>query len=186
MSHPDVDHTTATHYLLTGRGVPRRGAPRTDDWPGYGAVLDWLGRGRGPLPASVSMMPIVPNGAPRFVEESHGQDGGWLGPMHHPMRIDNDPSRWDYRVAEFGRPADVPALRPELRRLLLRDLEGSPRALERSAEVAAMQSHYDRAFSLLASRGAADAFDLSREPLAVRRALRHEHSWSGSAASAAV
>src|SRR5215813_10513896 len=26
MTHPDVDHTTATHYLLTGRGVPRRGA----------------------------------------------------------------------------------------------------------------------------------------------------------------
>src|SRR5437870_1021663 len=22
MTHPDVDHTTATHYLLTGRGVP--------------------------------------------------------------------------------------------------------------------------------------------------------------------
>src|SRR5690242_17052928 len=77
MTHPDVDHTTATHYLLTGRGVPRRGAPRAEDWPGYGAVLDWLGRGRGPLPPSVSMMPIVPNGAPRFVEESHGQDGGW-------------------------------------------------------------------------------------------------------------
>src|SRR5579862_565476 len=23
MTHPDVNHTTATHYLLTGRGVPR-------------------------------------------------------------------------------------------------------------------------------------------------------------------
>ena len=31
-----------------------------------------------------------------------------------------------------------------------------------------MQGHYERAFSLLASRGAADAFDLSREPQAVR------------------
>src|SRR5262249_29255058 len=30
------------------------------------------------------------------------------------------------------------------------------------------QTHYERAFSLLASRGAADAFDLSREPQAVR------------------
>src|SRR6516225_882139 len=29
MTHPDVDHTTATHSLLTGRGLPRPGAPRT-------------------------------------------------------------------------------------------------------------------------------------------------------------
>src|SRR6516225_3903795 len=25
MTHTDVDHTTATHFLLTGQGVPRRG-----------------------------------------------------------------------------------------------------------------------------------------------------------------
>src|SRR5207237_9462147 len=27
MSHTDVDHTTGTHFLLTGRGVSRPGAP---------------------------------------------------------------------------------------------------------------------------------------------------------------
>ena len=26
MTHDDVDHTTATHYLLTGQALPRRGA----------------------------------------------------------------------------------------------------------------------------------------------------------------
>src|SRR5919201_78641 len=39
MTHNDVDHTTATHFLLTGRGVPRRGAARAEDWPSYGSVL---------------------------------------------------------------------------------------------------------------------------------------------------
>ena len=34
------------------------------------------------------MMPRVPDGAPRFVEESHGQGAGWLGPLYEPMRID--------------------------------------------------------------------------------------------------
>jgi hypothetical protein len=92
MTHPDVDYTTATHYLLTGRSVPRRGAPRTKDRPAYGSVLSWLGRGCGPLPPCVSMMPVVPDGAPRFVEESHGQDVGWLGPAHHPLRINADAS----------------------------------------------------------------------------------------------
>src|SRR4051794_36957423 len=53
MTHGDVDHTSGTHHLLTGRGVPRRGAPRGEDWPSYGAVLAQLGRGRGPLPPFV-------------------------------------------------------------------------------------------------------------------------------------
>src|SRR6516225_5380813 len=135
MTHTDVDHTTATHFLLTGRGLPRPGAPRTEDWPGYGAVLSWLGRGRGPLPPFVSMMPVVPNGAPRFVEESHGQDAGWLGPLHHPLRIDADGSKPDYRVGEFSLRADVPQDRADGRRQLLRDLDRQRIGLEKQLEV---------------------------------------------------
>jgi uncharacterized protein (DUF1501 family) len=168
LTHPDVDHTTATHYLLTGRAVPRRGGPRTGDWPSYGAVLAALGRGRGPLPPFVSMMPVVPNAAPRFVEESHGQDAGWLGPLYHPMRIDADGSKPDYRVGEFSLQADVSATRTDDRRALLRDLDGWRRALEPQLDVTAMGVHYERAFSLLAARGTTAAFDLSREPMSVR------------------
>jgi hypothetical protein len=168
MTHPDVDHTTATHYLLTGRGVPRRGAPRSEDWPGYGAVLNWLGRGRGPLPPFVSMMPAVPDGAPRFVESSHGQDAGWLGPQYHPLRIDADASRADYRVGDFSLRAEIPAARADSRRLLLRDLDRQRRALEGEAQATALRAHYERAFSLLGSRGVAEAFDLTREPRRVR------------------
>ena len=169
MTHDDVDHTTATHFLLTGRGVPRRGAGRDEDWPTYGSVLDWLGRNSGPLPPFVSMMPIVPDGAPRFVEESHGQDAGWLGPVHHPFRIDDDASKPDYRVGDFSLRGDVSATRADDRRVLLRDLDKQHRGLERQLEVAAMDAHYDRAFSLLAARGTTDAFDLTREPEAVRQ-----------------
>src|SRR5579884_1572819 len=168
MSHPDVDHTTATHFLLTGRGVPRRGAARTEDWPGYGSVLSWLGRGRGPLPPFVSMMPVVPDGAPRFVEESHGQDAGWLGPAHHPLRINADASKPDYRVGEFSLQADVAGARADDRRLLLRQLDGQRRGLEQQLDVLAMDAHYARAFALLSARRTAEAFDLTREPVAVR------------------
>src|SRR6185437_1258089 len=70
MTHGDVNHTTATHPLLTGQPLSRPGAGRGEDWPSYGAVLAHLGRGRGVLPPFVTMMPKVPNGAPRFVEES--------------------------------------------------------------------------------------------------------------------
>src|SRR5437016_10793880 len=47
MTHPDVNHTTATSYQLTGRGVPRQGSALAEDWPSYGSVLARLGRGKG-------------------------------------------------------------------------------------------------------------------------------------------
>src|SRR5204863_108575 len=78
------------------------GGQLTDDFPSIGAVLSRLGRGSGPLPPFVAMMPVVSNGAPRFVEQTHGQGAGWLGPLYQPMRIDADASLPDYRVAELA------------------------------------------------------------------------------------
>jgi hypothetical protein len=167
MTHDDVNHTTATSYLLTGRGLPRPGSALAEDWPSYGATLSRLGRGKGPLPPFVSMMPKVPNGAPRFVEQSHGQGAGWLGPLHEPLRIDADASRSDYRVGEFSLHAEVPAGRSRRRQELLRHLDRQRRRLAAEAEQAAL-AHHDRAFALLSSPEATRAFDLSREPLRVR------------------
>jgi hypothetical protein len=165
MTHNDVDHTTSTSYLLTGRGLPRPGAPLAEDWPGYGAVLSRLGRGKGPLPPFVSMMPkVLVNPAPRFVEQSHGQGAGWLGPVYEPLRIDADASRADYKVAEFDLRAEVPASRTQRRKELLGNLDARRRSLDEQATTA----HQRRAFSLLSSRQAASAFDLTREPLKVR------------------
>jgi Protein of unknown function (DUF1501) len=168
MAHGDVDHTNATHFLLTGRDLPARGKPRAEDWPSYGAVLAKLGRGRGPLPTFVSMMPRVPNGAPRFVEESHGQGAGWLGALYEPMRIDADGSKPDYRVGDFSLHADVPRERTNRRKALLSSLDRQVRRLDRLPQVATMGSHYERAFSLLAAPEVTRAFDLSKESLAVR------------------
>src|SRR5207247_11193472 len=59
MTHGDVDHTSATHPLLTGRDLPRREVPRSEDWPSYGAVLAKLGRGQGAVPPFITLMPKV-------------------------------------------------------------------------------------------------------------------------------
>lgn len=168
MTHDDVDHTTATHYPLTGRGVPKRGGPIAEDWPSIGSVVGKLGYGRGPLPPFVSMMPVVPNGAPRFVESSHGQGAGWLGPTFNPMRIDADGSKPDYNVGDFSLQADVSETRSNQRRKLLESIDNQLSHLENDLRVSARSSHYERAYSLLSARGAVEAFDLSREPMEVR------------------
>jgi uncharacterized protein (DUF1501 family) len=167
MTHGDVNHLTATHYLLTGRPAPRMEAPRSEDWPCYGAVLAKLGRGAGALPPFVSMMPKVPDGAPRFVEQSHGQGAGWLGLPYEPMRIDADASKAGYQVADLALHADVPLERADRRRALLHDLDRQVRELDR-LQRAGLDAHYQQAFTLLSSPQVARAFDLSREPLAIR------------------
>jgi len=164
MTHTDVNHLTATHHLLTGKPSPP--GPRTDDWPNYGAVLAKLGRGKGPLPPYVSMMPVVPDGAPRFVEESHGQGAGWLGPQYEPMRIDADASKPDYRVGEFALQGDTNAGRLDARSRLLKSFDANLKSSDGLSE--AMGTHYERAFALLANPTVASAFDLSKEPQKVR------------------
>ena len=166
MTHDNVDHTRATHYLLTGKPPPV--GSLSDDWPSYGAILSLLGRGRGPLPPFVSMMPVVPNGSPRFVEQSHGQGAGWLGPVYNPMRIDADASLPSYRVGEFALSADLTPLRAGGRQHLLRSLDQQVRGLEQQAQVQAMASHYERAFSILARTEVTRSFHLSQEPRHVR------------------
>lgn len=164
--HADVNHTTATHELLTGRPIPTVGGGlMEDDWPHYGAVLARRDRGRerSCLPPFVQMRPTIPEGAPRFVEESHGQGAGWLGPAFNPFTIDDDPSRPDYRVGAFRLPEDVGSGRFEDRRRLLKVVEAQARDLERSLHVQALDAHYARAYNMLTARRALEAFDLERE-----------------------
>src|SRR5260370_37987603 len=84
------------------------------------------------------------------------------------MRIDADGSKQDYRVGELSLHADVPLDRTQRRRTLLQQLEKQQRGINQLAESSPVDAHYERAFSLLASSGAAAAFDLSQEPLQVR------------------
>ncbi|MEZ6132384.1 MAG: DUF1501 domain-containing protein [Planctomycetaceae bacterium] len=167
MTHDSVDHTHATHYLLTGRDVARRGQPLYEDWPGYGAVMAQLNRGHGPLPRFVSMMPEVINGSPRFVEQSHGSGAGWLGPQYEPLRIDDDATKPDY-LSEFSLRANLPDPRIQKRRHLLESLDQQLRYLDRYREGSAVTAQNERAFQILAEADVRKAFDLSSEPAALR------------------
>ncbi len=166
MTHGNADHTSSTHFLLTGQEPPRS-VDRRAQWPHIGAVLARLGRGTGALPPFVSMRPEVPGDVPRFVEESQGQYAGWLGPVYDPLTIDADPNRDDYQVAELAPHPDLPAERMTARRELLQQLD---RRLDASSpSIQAHDANYRRAFQLLSvASDQRSAFDLSQEPRVLR------------------
>lgn len=166
MTHNNVDHTMATHFLLTGQPPPP-GGDFTHDWPSMGSVLSRLGRGRDPLPPFVSMRPKLENDVPRFVEQSHGQFAGWLGAAHDPLSIDADPSGGDYRVGDFERPAEISVQRLDDRAQLLADVEAQLRQSPGEA-IETMSRHYQRAFDMLDSVVGRGAFRLDDEPAALR------------------
>jgi uncharacterized protein (DUF1501 family) len=109
------------------------------------------------------MRPTIPDGAPRFVELSHGQGAGWLGPALNPFTIDDDPSRPDYRVGEFRLPDGVGPDRFDDRFRLRAELDAMRQRWEHDAQAFALDAHYDRAYDLLTARRAIEAFDLTRE-----------------------
>ena len=167
MTHGDVNHTTSTHYLLTGQPPPPGGDLR-GDWPHMGAVLAKLGAGRPPLPPFVSMRPKLENTVPRFVEESHGQFAGWLGQRFDPLTIDSNPALPDYHVGDFVLQPELTMKRLDRRKELLHDLERQLQAVAEQSDPRAMTAHYQRAFDLLNSAVGRQAFDLTQEPAEVR------------------
>ncbi|MEX2176312.1 MAG: DUF1501 domain-containing protein [Pirellulaceae bacterium] len=166
MTHNNADHTPSTHFLLTGQPPPVS-TDRRAQWPSIGSVLSRLERGSGVLPPYISFRPKLENDVPRFVEQSQGQFGGWLGPVHDPLTIDHDPNRADYRVADLALHEGLTRQRLDQRRELLKQFEG-PLGGETTA-VAAHEKNLQRAYDLLTSAAdAKGAFDLSQEPAKLR------------------
>ncbi|HEV3021734.1 MAG TPA: DUF1501 domain-containing protein [Pirellulales bacterium] len=167
VQHADNTHTVAMHYMLTGR---RHAQPATNpqnqptDFPTFGAVVERLRPSRGLLPSAIS----VNAPANQVSANNHifpGFFAGFLGGKYDPLFISKDPSAADFQPLD--RPSDS-ADRIAGRRDLLAEVDRQRRALENVAAVRGFKDDYQRAFSLVASPEARSAFDLSREPDAVR------------------
>ena len=177
MTHANADHTASTHHLLTGEPPPQS-KDKQDQWPHMGAVLSKLGRGQGALPPFVSMRPTVPGDVPRFVEQSQGQFGGWLGGTMDPLTIDADPNGASYKIGELTLQPELSVTRLETRRGVLRDLD---RRLDQKLSEFETQNFYDRRAMELLTSAATDrgAFNLHEEPEAMRdRYGRNPHGQS--------
>jgi hypothetical protein len=174
VSHPDNTHTVAMHYMLTGtRHLRPNTNPRNQptDFPTFGAIARYLRPGRGPLPSGVSL-----NAPANQVSAGNhifpGFFAGFLGSAYDPLFVAQDPSRPDFRPLPAV--TGAAARRLQNRRALLRVVDRQRAALAGSAPARGLSAYQARAFDLLTSPAARQAFDLERED----RRLRDRYGWS--------
>jgi hypothetical protein len=103
--------------------------------------------------------PAAPGG------KAPGQHAGWLGAAYDPFVLVADPAAPNFSVPALARPDDLPVDRLEARRGLLA-------ALNEQAQ-GGLTDSVEKALGLLTSDAAKAAFDMSREPVALRDRYGH-------------
>lgn len=166
VTHPDNTHTIAMHYMLTGvRHVQPETNPRNQatDFPCFGAVLQYLRGSQGTLPAGISLN----SPANQVSANNHifpGFFAGVLGNSYDPLFISQDPSAAEFEPFPLARGGELE--RFERRRGLLAALDGWREEFE--GRNFGLKAYYAQALDLITSSAARRAFELQREPDAVR------------------
>jgi hypothetical protein len=162
--HTIADHNAGAYFALTGQEPVASGrlitAPAPDNFPPVGAVVARLKPSGRALPDFVHTPDWMSNNGSLLP----GQDAGFLGTGSDPV-LAGDPSLPNYRVPGLDLPRELSLDRVGRRRSLL---EAIDRTVGDGAAVEGLDAHYRKAFSLISSREARRAFELSREPDSVR------------------
>jgi hypothetical protein len=162
--HTINDHNAGYYFAMTGRDPSSTGrlivAPAPDNFPAIGSVVAKVRPSGRYLPDFVHTPDWMSNNN-AFLP---GQDAGFLGATFDPF-LAGDPSMPDFKVPGLDLPRDLSPDRFARRRSLLDSID---RALGDGAEIEGLDSHYRKAYSLISSAQARNAFDLSSEPDSVR------------------
>jgi len=163
------NHTAAIYQMMTGYTPDRVSPsgqlepPAPNDFPHFGCQVSRL------KPPHVSMLPFVM--LPRPLQESNvigkGGTAGFLGAAFDPYYFYQDPNK-DIKLDDLAMRKEVPKERLERRASLLKKVEESMPEMEKAVENYALDKYYQRAFDLVSSGRARNAFDLTQEPDKVR------------------
>jgi hypothetical protein len=173
-THGDNNHLMSTHYVLTGELQPGgffdKIASR-DDWPSYASALSYLRPRNDGIPSGVNLPTFLMQGALTWP----GQHAGLLGPKYDPWQISADPNKKDFKVNNLSLSPGLDVARITDRHALLGDLNQQRLRLSRTAASRRMTSEQELAFSMLTSSKLSQAFEMDREPKAMReRYGRHQ------------
>lgn len=159
--HKDPNHGGGNHYMMTGSPTPVPvgcGAFVTFH-PSYGSVVSWSRGLRSGLPAYVSMPEMSRSGGPNF-----------LGAQHAPFIIKGYPNSPGFRARDVVLPPQISSGRELSRQQLRHSLDRLERFADAAAEDPAVSfdEFYQQGMRLVTSPQAQEAFDISREPVAIR------------------
>ena len=148
VTSPTAAHEIGTHYMLTGF-LPLPGFAV----PSYGAVASNLLGPRSALPPYISIQ-----------QPGSEMGAGFLGASLNPFCPGGDPANPNFSVRDLNPPAKMTQDKMERRRALRDVVDNAFRQHEKGSDTArAVDSFYNRAYSLLSSSEARAAFDLKAE-----------------------
>jgi len=148
MSHGEAAHERGTHNMFTGY----RPSPALS-YPSIGSVVSHEFGPRKSMPPYVCI-PGVPN---EFA------NSGYLSSAYGPFAVGSDPADGNFQVKDLVLPGGMTVARFEKRKTMLQSVDAHFRNLEKSDALDAMDTFYQRAYSLISSAEAREAFDMSAE-----------------------
>jgi len=153
MTHGEAAHERGTHNMFTGY----RPSPALI-FPSMGSVVSHEYGPRNNLPPYV----CVPNQPNEFAGT------GYLSSSFAPFSLGADPAAGGFKVRDLSLAAGVDEPRYNRRKTALEAVNDYFKQTEKSDKLAAMDTFYERAYSLVSSPQAREAFNIDAEPAAIR------------------
>nr|WP_231604572.1 MULTISPECIES: DUF1501 domain-containing protein [Crateriforma] len=148
MTHGEAAHERGTHNMFTGY----KPSPALQ-YPSFGAVVSHEYGPRNNLPPYICI-PNVPN-------EFAGT--GYLPSSYGGFALGSDPARGDFRVRDLNLSGGVDESRFVKRKEALEVVNRRFTSMTSADNVAAMSTFYERAYDLLDTPAAKEAFDINKE-----------------------
>lgn len=148
MTHGEAAHERGTHNMFTGY----RPSPAIT-FPSMGSVISHELGVRNNLPPYVSLPNLVTNFA----------GSGYLSSAYGPFSLGADPANGNFQVKDLSLPGGVDDKRFTNRRTMLDAVNAHFAGKEKSDNLDAMDTFYQRAYGLISSDKAKSAFDINKE-----------------------
>ncbi len=159
--HNQNNHGAGNHYMMTGLPTPMpvNCGANASFHPSMGSVVSYFRGQQKGMPAYIAMPNKARSGGPFF-----------LGAQHAPFVISGDPDEKDFKVSDVVLPKGISEGRAQTRRELRASLDRMLRMSDPAAmdPAVGLDSYYSQAYDLVSSPEAQAAFDITREPDAMR------------------
>jgi hypothetical protein len=153
MSHGEADHARGTHNMFTGW----KPSPAII-YPSMGSVVSHELGVRNNLPPYV----CIPSQPTNFAAS------GYLSSSYGPFSLGADPANNGFQVRDLTLPGGVDENRFTLRKSILEAVNEHFAKSEKSDNLEAMDTFYQRAYGMISAPAAREAFNINAEPANIR------------------